>query len=380
MTSNRRVLASLLVTAVVVVSACSASGSDADLRALDVRNGSIRWSTRIGPDHGVAIATSSGMVVVEEGRCDVATINIVGLDATTGQRRWEHVGIANGSADADLGAGGGVVAVRESPSRLVGLDVTTGAVVWAAPGPPDDPRGEPVVTDTAALVLVRDPATLHALDRATGHERWQSPPTLGGEVIGLTADESTAVVTMLVSASGSAKNEIIAYDLADGMQRWHLDVPVSEHSFPARTSDGVTVYTGGSVARNAALAVDDVSTAYDTLTGSELWAMDNKGDRPHTAPVGSDGNVYVSTDEALVALDARSGQKRWRHPTTSPFVLAGGAGVVLITPPANPSDSELLAAQDGAVRWQGALDGGAAAAGGGVIFVSDGGATGHCGD
>jgi outer membrane protein assembly factor BamB len=387
MTSNRRASAALLV-AVTVLSACSASAKTANLRALDVRDGSTKWSTRIGADHGVAVATSSGTVVVEAGRCNVAAVNIIGLDATTGRRRWQHTGIANGSGNADIGAGAGVVAVRESQGKLVGLDVTTGDVVWTAAGPPGDPIGWPVVADTPALVLVRNADTLHALDRATGHERWQSAPTSGGQVIGLTADESTAVLTMFRLLPGRpATNEIIAYDLADGTQRWHLDVPVWDHVFPARTSDGLTVYTGGSITDTLAppqsdMVIDDLTTAYDTLTGTEMWAMHNIGERPHTAPVVSDGNVYVSADDALVALDARSGRERWRHPTMSPFVLAGGAGVVLITPSgsANPGESELLAAQDGAVRWHGALDGGVAAVGGDAIFVSDGGATGQCGD
>ena len=379
------VLAVLLVAA-TVLSACNATTSTARLRALDVRDGSLRWSTPIGTDHGVAVATSSGAVVVEAGRCNVAAINIVGLDAVAGQRRWQHAGIANGNGNADLGVGAGVVVVRETPEELVGLDVTTGEVVWTAAGPPDDPRGAPVVADTSALVLVRNAGTLQALDRATGRERWRSAPAAGQEVIGLTADESTAVLTMFVSAGPPVTNEIIAYDLADGTQRWHLRVPASDHVVAARTSDGVTVYTVGSVTAGLAprspVATEDVSTVYDTLTGTELWATHNVGERPHLAPVVSDGNVYLSTDDALVALDARTGTERWRHPTTSPIVVADGTGVVLITPTgsANPGDSEVLGAQDGTVRWHGALDGGVAATGADAIFVTDGGATGQCGD
>ncbi len=57
------------------------------------------------------------------------------------------------------------------------------------------------------------------------------------------------------------------------------------------------------------MATEDVSTVYDTLTGTELWATHNVGERPHLAPVVSDGNVYLSTDDALVALDVRHGHR-----------------------------------------------------------------------
>ena len=187
-----------------------------------------------------------------------------------------------------------------------------------------------------------------------------------GEVVGVSADDTTAVVTAAGLGSGPAANVIVAYDLADGRQRWQLDVPVWDHlAGPALTSDGVTVYTGGSIRRDqsstSGMVAESVSTVYDTLTGSELWNTHDNG-RPHPGPRVGDGNVYESTDDALVVLDARSGRERWRRSTTDPGVLASGNGVVLIAPsgPADASDSEMLAADTGKVRWHGTLGGTAA--------------------
>ena len=375
----------MLFVVAVVLSACGAGGGGgggATLRALDVRSGKVRWTEPIGTDSAVAVAAAAGTVVVEEGRCDAAATSVVALDSETGQQRWQVGGIANGYGG--LGVGDNVVAVREPQQKLVGIDVTSGSVRWTVDGPPgDDAHGAPIVVDTADLVLVRTAGTLTALDRATGGLRWRSTLT-GGEVVGVSADETTAVVTASGLGSAPAANVIAAYDLADGRQQWRLYVPVWDHlAGPALTHDGVTVYTGGSIRRDQAPTsgmVDlEVSTGYDTVTGRELWTTDTNG-RPHPSPGIGDGNVYESTDDALVALDAHSGRERWRHSTTDPVVVATGNGVVLLTSnDAGGSDSEVLAADTGAVRWHGTL-GAPGATTGDTIFAASGGTSGQCAD
>jgi len=375
----------MLLAMAVALSACrDGGGGAATLRALDARSGKVRWTEPLESDSVVAVAAVAGTVVVEEGRCDAEPISVIGLDTATGKQRWQLGGIANGDGGG-LGLDDNVVVVRASPQALVGVDVTSGAVRWTVDGPAGDAHGAPVVVDAAGLVLVRTGDTVTALDRATGGERWHSTLLTGGEVVGVSADATTAVVTALGVGSGSAANVIVAYDLADGRQRWQLYVPVWDHlPGPALTKDDVTVYTGGSIRRDesssSGMVAEDVSTAYDALTGTELWNTHHNG-RPHLGPHIGDGNVYESTDDALLALDTRSGRERWRHSTTDPVVVASGNGVVAIMPsdPADASDGEVLAADTGAVRWHGAL-GGTGATSGDTIFAASGGASGHCGD
>ncbi len=72
------------------------------------------------------MAVTTETVVVEEGRCNEAAINVVALDSATGQRRWQHAAVADG----DLGNGWRRVVVREAQQQLIGIDVKSGSVLW----------------------------------------------------------------------------------------------------------------------------------------------------------------------------------------------------------------------------------------------------------
>ena len=169
------------------------------------------------------------------------------------------------------------------------------------------------------------------VDRAgpgDGGELWRSVAVASGEVVGVSADDTTAVVTAAGLGSGPAANVIVAYDLADGRQRWQLDVPVWDHlAGPALTSDGVTVYTGGSIRRDqsstSGMVAESVSTVYDTLTGSELWNTHDNG-RPHPGPQSVTATSTSSPttaararrpvgSRALAAFDDRPGRPRQRQ-------------------------------------------------------------------
>ena len=377
---------SVLFVVAVVLSACGAGGGGgggATLRALNVRSGKVRWTEPIGTDSAVAVAAAAGTVVVEEGRCDAAATSVVALDSETGQQRWRVGGIANGYGG--LGVGDNVVAVREPQQKLVGIDVTSGSVRWTVDGPPgDDAHGAPIVVDTADLVLVRTAGTLTALDRATGGLRWRSTLT-GGEVVGVSADETHCCGDGVRFGKRPAANVIAAYDLADGRQRWRLYVPVWDHlAGPALTNDGVTVYTGGSIRRDQAPTsgmVDlEVSTGYDT----RHWPASCG---PPTPTVGRTPALESVTATSTSPPTTRSSRST---PTRAASAGAIRRQILSSSPPATvwcsltsndagASDSEVLAADTGAVRWHGTL-GGPGATTGDTIFAASGGTGGQCAD
>ena len=59
--------------------------------------------------------------------------------------------------------------------------------------------------------------------------------------------------------------------------------------------------------------VNDRLTAYDLVTGEEMWRHYSDGP-VRFAPVAGDGKVYFSSDDGtLYSLDAESGQRLWKH-------------------------------------------------------------------
>jgi len=114
--------------------------------------------------------------------------------------------------------------------------------------------------------------------------------------------------------------------------------------------------------------------AVDAATGEAQWRFET-GERVMAEPVVGGGLVYVSTevpgssDGHVFAIDARTGGEQWRFatdvPKVGPLALAGGA-VFLST-----GDVVALDAVTGEVRWRQAVPGaGVVAAGADVVVTS----------
>ncbi len=238
-------------------------------------------------------------------------------------------------------------------SRLVVLDTDDGTVLTetAAPG---------AVSFTAlpgtAVVAVQaadGATTLVGTDLADGHERWRTPLPVGpvrrepddgqvhvgGVALFLTSDGVGAVTPPGVMTLLDRDGDVIrtAIDVGAG---WEVDPvthdvtigssPVDEsQSTTFLHADGADVVLRG---RRLPLSADDGSVPDLVLmSGDRVRAYDRGGSTPRWSVAASTalaavlvrGRVYVGTDDAVVAVDARTGDEIWRTPLPRGRSLTG---------------------------------------------------------
>jgi outer membrane protein assembly factor BamB len=281
---------------------------------------------------------------------------------------------------ADLGTNGFAVLRQRlffetSKGVLVALDAATGQTLWTY-GKESDPEkfnffrgGTPaVVNDT--IYWARD--GLHALDVQTGHRKWHvevgavGSPTFadgvvyflgGGGLVAVNADtgqERWRFLVPLQQGSAAVEGEepkrdgafsgpvvadgivyagsvgptgsVVAVDAATGQERWtQRDKP--EEIGPENISTGLAADDGMLYYVQAGKSQGTSFRAVDARTGQERWRRSRLSESNFmtAGPVIADGTIYLITSDAsqgdsappsLYALDARTGQERWRHPLT----------------------------------------------------------------
>jgi outer membrane protein assembly factor BamB len=137
-------------------------------------------------------------------------------------------------------------------------------------------------------------------------------------------------------------------------------------TLPAAPSAG-----GAMDAERVYLPLDtDQIAAYDRETGKLVWMRDIESVWPPT----TDGaTVYVAASDEVHALDAATGETRWRAPiirrAMAPMTIVGGMLVVLM----EPDDVLAFRRSDGAPLWRSSLGGTVdtfAAAAGEALYVT----------
>jgi len=181
------------------------------LTAADARTGNVYWQS---PFTGTALAgdpaIDGALLYVPIDHAAAAdsnsfTTDLVGLDATTGARRWL---VEMGSLAAHiLAAGGGKVFATTADGTCWAIDGSTGQVAWKFKF--DDSQPAPPLLAGDTLYFGDSQGRLYALDAATGAKRWvatvgrnlwRRPAVAGGRVYIGTSDGYLAA---LEAASGS---------------------------------------------------------------------------------------------------------------------------------------------------------------------------------
>jgi outer membrane protein assembly factor BamB len=131
--------------------------------------------------------------------------------------------------------------------------------------------------------------------------------------------------------------------LLPGDVAWQLTLPAGPAAPGAM--DGAHVY----------LSLDsDQIAAYDRETGKLVWMRDVESAWP---PLSDGATVYVAASDEVHALDAATGDTRWRVPimrkAMAPMTLAGGMLIVLM----EPDDVLAFRRSDGAALWRSSLGG-----------------------
>jgi outer membrane protein assembly factor BamB len=232
----------------------------------------------------------------------------------------------------------------------------TASVIWQAP---EQALGPPALDDSSAFFALRD-NRIAAINRRTGAIRWAMPS--GPDGYALTVQHSPVRAADVVVFGDE---ELFAYDAATGARRWTFsrsgaDVPRSG-IYPFKT-DGVNIYAGSDI--GAAIAIDAAS-------GQQRWRTDllpAATDEEVRVKAVGDGRVYVNLkyngpfySGRVYALDAATGTELWSYEFTPPTGLLNATwDAVLATD--NTGRSVLavsfyegrivgLDAQTGAVRW-----------------------------
>jgi serine/threonine-protein kinase len=155
---------------------------------------------------------------------------------------------------------------------------------------------------------------LYALDARTGEERWTSTVPVEPQSAPAVVDGRIYVGTWEKGDKGA----VVALDTATGTELWRfpilLDVdsevgPFSDLQIYRRTVASSPAVTNGVV---YAAIPGNFIVALDAASGEERW---RKSIPPsNSSPAVVDGVVYVGAhDRSILALDAATGEERWRR-------------------------------------------------------------------
>ena len=245
------------------------------------------------PHHSVGLARATTLAVIALGGLALAqaatgiaplrTAPVETFTVNPGHRDWGPTVLA-----------GTTIIGGNSTNRggLFAVDTATGKLKWAF-RPPGTASGNPYVATKPAvsggLAIVPMGKTLLAVTIATGREAWRGPATAQSAAVA--ADGGLAFVL-------GEDASFHALEAATGREKWATP-------FPARGScQSIPVAAGGSVyvSRNVLVKAADASqpaayarhlVALDASTGQERWRY----------PASSAGTVNICIDEAVVAGD-----------------------------------------------------------------------------
>lgn len=222
---------------------------------------------------------------------------LAGLDAATGDIVWqldERLEVL-GQSDTvavvtsfDPGAGGGAA----GPPVVRGIDRATGVEVWASDVVFNDLSGVAVARGPAAVwegtIAVPTGESLTALDIATGTVRWVGPQT----------DHPEAAEGVVVGTTDSGRT-VRALDAFSGELLWEA---------PGRASYGDLLAVGdGIVVVNSSEGQQLI--AYHLRDGSERWRIDARGVGEPQVIV--DGTLVSLWEGTLSAVSTPDGTVRW---------------------------------------------------------------------
>jgi len=216
-----------------------------------------------------------------------------------------------------------------------------GAERWSGDGPPGNPQYAPIGSPTVAgdhiAVGGSDGAAL--LDASTG-DRLQTypgvgvawPPVVQGETVYYTAGDGREPDSQRIYAMG-----------LDGSERWQFSVGDSLYCAPTLGDGAVFV-----------ASTDEFVYAIEAESGEQRWRFETPVDNTGSSsqPVYADGTVYVHEggDQVMFALDAASGDEVWRFPAPDALTAVPAiAGDAVVT--ATPGHLLAIDRESGDLRW-----------------------------
>lgn len=211
-----------------------------------------------------------------------------------------------------------------------------GSEVWA--GLTARPGGLFVGTDDGRLL---------ALEPSTGEIRWEfttegpirAQPTVDGDRVLVHSDDG----------------HLYALDSATGSELWRAPTSAVERLGRGAEGSRYNDYSSSAVVAGGSVfvgAFDGSVVALDAQTGNERWRS-RAGDTVAGTPAVADGRVFFgSFDHHVYALDAETGQEVWRFDTGQPVTTSPLAHDGLVVIGSRSYDLFALDAVTGNPRWK----------------------------
>lgn len=167
---------------------------------------------------------------------------------------------------------------------------------------------------------------LFAIDMASGKVRWTLRPAFKSGTASVSTPPAVAGDVVIVPFAAATPGAVIAVSLASGKEVWRGPDP----------ERGVAVATDGT--RAYTLTRQRMLTALDVKTGKPQWTFALTSNRAvcESWPVVFDGTLYLMGEADatpgdktrpegyyLFAIDAATGQERWRYRAEAPYVRPG---------------------------------------------------------
>lgn len=191
---------------------------------------------------------------------------------------------------------------------MTALDTRDGSIYWRNAAAGGTPLPAPTVVDELCLAI--GSGSVIALDAVTGAKRWTTESIISGAFTLAVAPDAVVV------ACGRGNEALYCFKRADGTTRWQQNA--ASKRYATVVTDGEQAYAVGTNGLVYAVGLEDGTTA---------WKYEFDGSSYTHAAV-MDKTVYVAIDTQIAALDAVTGDPRWKRRigvggTASPTVTAG---------------------------------------------------------
>ncbi|NOU58716.1 PQQ-binding-like beta-propeller repeat protein [Marinifilum caeruleilacunae] len=160
----------------------------------------------------------------------------------------------------------------------------------------EDFNSTPAVASDGTIYVSSTNDYIYAVN-PDGTEKWNAQyGTWSATAIAIGADE-----TVYFAGETSTGGVLIAFNPADGTEKWRVDLPQKvSHGGPAIASDG-TIYLGG---------YEEKLKAYNPDDGSEKWSYTANGAIEVVPAIDNDGNIYFGDKAGFFHVVNPDGEKQ----------------------------------------------------------------------
>jgi outer membrane protein assembly factor BamB len=206
----------------------------------------------------------------------------------------------------------------EQKREVYGYDADTGALLWTADteGVPGEPTTLPNVSpdtgyaapslavDGRRVIAIFGTGVILGLD-ADGRRLWARHLGTPGNPYGHASSLLILRDTVFVQFDHTGGSTVKALDVETGRDRW-------EQARGAALSWASPILADAGGRLRLILSAAPMVTAYDALTGAELWSKDVLSNEIGSSPAYANGRVFAANQYAkAVALDAATGEVIW---------------------------------------------------------------------